>query len=113
MPRRTSRQRKAADRHLLRETQRSRSLAPGRASAHGSGRPRGGRHQSLGLAPPLGRDRWFVSVMPWSEWVGLAVALVVALAGLVVCFACFWALLRGRPRRSHEADLGQASGRGG
>jgi putative ABC transport system substrate-binding protein len=27
------------------------------------------------------------------------VALVVALAGLVVCFACFWALLRGRPRR--------------
>ena len=31
--------------------------------------------------------------------VALVVALVVALAGLVVCFACFWALLRGRPRR--------------
>jgi hypothetical protein len=50
------------------------------------------------VAQPLYDDGFqtrFVSVMPWSEWVGL----VVALAGLAVCFACFWALLRGRRTR--------------
>jgi hypothetical protein len=42
------------------------------------------------MAPARGAFQTrFVSVMPWPEWVGLAVALVVALAGLVVCFACF------------------------